>query len=64
MSRAQKNTRRASGAGKGAQRQPTALGSGKGNGVAKRTGRERPQPATLNPADMADPTPRVIKTRS
>jgi hypothetical protein len=64
MGRAQKNVRRAKGAGTGTQRQPTALANGKGNGVRKATGTERPEPVTHNPADMADTQARVIKTRS
>ncbi len=64
MSRAQKNTRRGKQSTKSAQRQPTALASGKGAGVTKRTGLERPSVVTHNPTDMADPTPRVIQTRS
>jgi hypothetical protein len=48
--RAQKNVRRAKGAGTGTQRQPTALANGKGNGVRKATGTERPEPVTHNPA--------------
>lgn len=61
MSRSVKNVRRA---GASVERKPTALGSGKGNGVVKRTGRERPNEATANPNDIADPQARVIKTRS
>ena len=65
MSRAQKNARRGKGAGKSVQKQPTVLDGFKGNGVRKASGNEfgggKP---TLLPADMADPTARVIKTRS
>ncbi len=64
MSRALRNKRRGDKPGKSAQRQPTALASGKGAGVTKRTGLERPSVVTHNPTDMADPTPRVIQTRS
>lgn len=64
MSRAQKQRRRAKGAGTGTQRQPTALAAGKGNGVQKRTGTERPSVTTHFPTDIADPQARVIKTRS
>lgn len=64
MSRAQKNTRRGKQSTASVQRQPTQLGSGKGNGVTKRTGLERPQVVTRHPTDMADPVARVIKTRS
>lgn len=61
MGRAQKQKRRGSLAAS-AQVQPSALGDGKGAGVTKRTGTERPDPATGNPRDLADPTARVIKT--
>lgn len=64
MSRAQKNVRRGKGSGAGVQRQPMQLGEGKGNGVTKRTGLERPQVATRHPVDIADPQARVIRTRS
>jgi hypothetical protein len=62
MSRAQKNTRRGKGKSASVQRQPAATGEGKGAGVTKRTGTERPDASTNYHADMADPTPRVIKT--
>ena len=64
MSRSQKNVRRGKSAGANAERKPTALGDGKGAGVTKRTGTERPDAATNNPKDMADPVARVIRTRS
>ncbi len=65
MGRAKNQKRRAAGPGKGTQRQPTALPDGsKGRGVIKRIGTERPDPATHNPTDIADPVARVIKTNS
>lgn len=59
MSRAVKNVRRS---GASAERKPTDIREG--NGVTKRTGLERPAPATHNPVDIADPQARVIKTDS
>ena len=63
MSRAQKNVRRKGGAAS-AERKPVAINSGKGAGVTRRTGTERPDPATGNPKNMADPVARIIKSRS
>jgi hypothetical protein len=61
MGRAQKQKRRPT---PSVERKPTATGEGKGAGVTKRTGTERPQSATAFPTDIADPQARVIKTRS
>lgn len=64
MSRAVRNKRLGATRGASAERKPTQLGEGKGNGVVRKSGTERPQPATANPTDIADPQARVIKTRS
>lgn len=61
MSRAVKNIRRPTAS---VERKPQAMGDRKGNGVTKRTGRERPDAATANPRGIADPVARVIRTRS
>ena len=64
MSRSQKNARRGNSRSASVERKPTPTGEGKGAGVTKRSGTERPDPATGNPKDMADPVARVIRTRS
>lgn len=64
MGRAKTNAKRKGGYGKSAERKPAALGTGKGNGVTKMSGTERPQAYTHLPADIADPAARVIKTRN
>lgn len=61
MGRAQRQTRRPTAS---VERKPAALASGKGRGVTKRTGTERPDAATAKPTDIADPVARVIRTRS
>lgn len=61
MSRAQKQRRRAKGAGATTERKPVAIGDAR---VTKRSGTERPDPATHAPTDIADSQARVIKTRS
>ena len=62
MGRAQKQARRGKSAAS-VERKPTALSDGRGAGVTKRDGRERPDPYNLVPADStADLTARVVKS--
>ena len=61
MSRAVKQRRRATAS---VEVKSAALNSGKGAGVQKRTGLERPQSYTFAPKDTAASKGRVVKTNS
>ena len=61
MSRAVKQRRRATAS---VELKPTATGDGKGRGVQKRTGLERPQAYTFAPKNTAESKGRVVKTNS